>query len=110
MATATKIKRGDTGPKFRATLNDADGDPIDLTGAAALFMMRDVNSRAIKVAAGAMTILDAALGRVEYAWVTADTDTAGIYEAEVQVTFSDGLIETFPNDGHHRVEVVEDVS
>ena len=110
MAFVTKIKRGDTGPAFRATLRDAVGDPVDLSGAAAVFNMRDTKSKAVKVSAGAMTVLDAPGGRVEYAWEPEDTDTVGVYDAEVQVTFSDATVETFPNDGMHRVEVLEDVS
>lgn len=111
MATVTKIKRGDTGPKFRATLRDANGDAINLAGATAAFYMRDIGGqRLVKVNGGAMTILDAAAGRVEYPWAAGDTDTAGLFDAEVQVTFGDGEVQTFPNDGPHRVEVIEDIS
>lgn len=111
MATKTTIKRGDTGPAFRATLRDANGDAVNLSGATALFYMRDIKGqRTIKVSAGAMTIIDAPGGRVEYPWAAGDTDTAGLFDAEVQVTFGDGEVQTFPNNDHHRVEVMEDIS
>lgn len=109
MPTVTKIKRHDTAPAFTATLRDANGTVIDLTGASARFLMREPRARILKVN-GAMTIPDAANGRVSYAWATGDTDTAGKYQVEVEVTFSDSTIQTFPNDGHHDLHVVKDLN
>lgn len=106
----TRIKRGDTAPAFRATLLDADGEPIDLTGATARFLMRDMRTKATKVAADADIPSPETDGVVSYEWDAADTDTPGAYEAEVQVTFGDGTIRTAPSDGYHRVDVLEDIT
>jgi len=108
MPTVTRLKRHDTAPAFTASLLDANGDPVNLSGAAARFLMRNPRTRALKVS-GAMSITDAALGRVSYAWAAADTDTPGVYQVEVQVTFADTTIETFPNGSHHRLEVLKDL-
>lgn len=110
MAVPTTMKRNDTGPAFLATLRDAYGNAINLSGVLAVqFHMRDTRTKAVKVDA-ACTVVDAATGRISYAWDAADTDTAGIFEAEVEVTFSDGTVESFPNDGFQRVEVIEDLA
>lgn len=103
------IKRNDTSKKIEATLKDVNKVAVDLTGATVRFHMRKKADGSAKVGAGA-TIVVAASGTVEYSWLAADTDATGIYEAEWQVTFSGGLIETFPNGGYIEVEVKEDVA
>lgn len=108
MPTITRIKRNDTRPSFSATLLDAAGAPVDISGASARFLMRDPRTRALKVD-GAMVIVDAAAGRVRYDWTAADTNSAAVYQVEVQVTFGDLTIETFPNGSHHRLEVLKDL-
>ncbi len=109
MPTITRIKRNDTAPAFTATLRDSAGDPINLTGATILFLMRNPRTRTLKVS-GAMTIVSATAGTVRYDWVAGDTDRAAVYQVEVQVTFSDTTIETFPNGSHHRLEVIKDLN
>jgi hypothetical protein len=42
--------------------------------------------------------------------LAADTDTIGSYEAEFQITFTDGKIETFPNSDFIRITVTDDIS
>ena len=108
MPTITKIKRNDTRPSFTATLTDGAGVAVNITGATVLFLMRDPRTRALKVSA-AMVIVDAVLGKVRYDWAAGDTDKAAVYQVEVQATFSDSTIETFPNGSTHRLEVLKDL-
>jgi len=108
MPTITKIKRNDTRPSFTATLVDATGAAVDLTGASVLFLMRNPRTRALKVS-GAMVIVSEPLGQVRYDWAAGDTDKAAVYQVECQVTFGDSTIETFPNGSHHRLEVLKDL-
>jgi hypothetical protein len=57
----------------------------------------------------AMVIETADEGRVRYDWQAADTDTAGRYYGEIQVTFSGGAVETFPNKSFFEVLIGKDL-
>ena len=103
------IKRNDTSPAMLASLQDANGDAVDITAASVRFHLRPISSQIVKVDADAV-IVTAAQGEVRYNWQAADTDTIGSYQAEFEVTYSDGTIETFPNDGYIRVEIISDIA
>lgn len=98
------IKQGDTAPAWDDTLKDNDGNPINLTGAGVRFHMAPQDFTEAKVDAAAV-IVDAANGKVRYNWQTADTDEAGDFYAEWEVTHASGQIETFPNDGYRHVTI-----
>ena len=89
------IKQNDTSPAIQATLKDADGNAVNLTGASVQFHMKD-QTGTLKVDS-AMTIQNATGGIVTYDWQSGDTDTVGNYSAEFEVTYSDSSVETFPN-------------
>ena len=108
MAIETYLKRGDTSPPFTATLRDANGDAVDLTGASARFHMRDPITNEVVVDASA-TITDEPNGRVSYSWQAADTARAGHFDAEIEVTYGDLSRSTFPSDGWHRVSILDDL-
>ena len=103
------IKRNDTSPAMLATLQDASGTAVDITAASVRFHMWPISSKVVKVdaAAAIVTALD---GLVQYDWVGADTDAIGSYQAEFEVTYADATIETFPNDGYIRVEIISDIA
>ena len=103
------IKENDTSPALTATLQDDDGAAVDITGASVRFHMVKLNETATKIDAAA-DIVSEALGQVKYQWLTADTDTAGIYRGEWEVTYSDGTIETFPNDDMMEINIYEDLA
>ena len=58
----------------------------------------------------AATIVTAAAGLVRYSWASGDTDTAGSYQAEFEVTYADGSIETFPNSSNIKIDIMEDLT
>lgn len=91
------VKQGDTLPRPRATLLDAAGAALDLTGAAVRFVMRGIDDGAATVDAVATVQDPATAGVVEYEWQPEDTDTPGGYFAEWQVEFADGETLTVPN-------------
>ena len=89
------IKQNDTSPSVQAALTDANNTAISLNGATVMFHMEAVDGT-LKVDAE-MTVTDAEGGVVQYDWVSGDTDTVGTYYVEFEVTYSDGAVETFPN-------------
>lgn len=98
---AFELKQNDRRPVFVVVLKDDFGEPseaiVNLTTAtSAVFNMRAANGGAVKITRGSAAISNAAGGEVTYAWGTADTDTVGDFEAEVEVTWNDGKAETFP--------------
>jgi hypothetical protein len=85
-------------PSIQATLS------ADLTTATGVkFIMKADQGNTIKVNAAA-TIVTPRPGVVRYDWLAADTDVAGSYQAEWEVTWAGGKTQTFPDAHvpHHR--------
>jgi hypothetical protein len=86
----------------------------DLTGATVKFNMKAQGASTPKVGAagtGACTIITAASGIVQYKFLAADTDTPDVnpYQAEWQITFTDGTKTTCPNPGYDTVTISADL-
>jgi len=119
MASQTfQMKVDDTGPAIQSTLRDGNGVAVDVTGAAIQFKMKmrePVRGRGgltrlvgLKVdAAGA--IVNGTGGIVNYTWIAGDTDAPGTYDAEWEVTFASGLVESFPRPGFITVTIEGDL-
>ena len=103
------IKQNDTSPSILATLQDAEGSAVDLTGAGVRFHMRSMTLNQTVVDAAAVIVTDLS-GEVRYNWDAADTASVGSYQAEFEVTYADGSIETFPNDSFIRVDITDDIA
>jgi len=103
------IKQNDTSPALQVTLQDASGTAVDLTGTTVRFHMRKIGDTSTKVD-DAATLSDADNGIVYYQWSATDTDTVGSFEAEFEVTYSGGEIETFPNNRFIEVEITDDIA
>lgn len=107
------LKRGDTLPYLVATLSD-DSGPVDLTGATVKFVLRQSRTRC---ATGEPALLlkkdavvaDPASGVVRYEWASGDTDTAGQFDGEFEVTFPSGGRWTFPSSGYIPVNIGVDL-
>lgn len=103
MSRPYELKAGDTKP-LRLGLRDSLG-PINLEGSEALFRMRRVPYSMTEpppIAAPA-TIVQAGsgdaitdMGVVEYQWADGETDTPGVYHADVLVQEADGTIWSYP--------------
>lgn len=103
------IKQNDTSPAILATLKDGNGTLIELSGSTVRFHMRPIGKTTNTVdAVAAIHNVDA--GQVSYAWSANDTANIGIFDAEFEVTNTDGSIETFPNSEYIRVEIVDDIA
>jgi hypothetical protein len=103
------IKQNDTASFITRDLKDAFGAPVNVTGATVVFSMRVKPAGTVKVDAQGCTIVTAGTGRVRYEWTAANTNTADEYEGEFQVTYANGKIQTFPNDGHIPIVVTDDI-
>jgi len=113
MATYT-VKRRDTAPVIQDVLLDKDGSPVNATGATIRFHMASWDLTTVVVAAGAVTGWNGAAlgaaGQFEYAWASGDVVAAGVYKAELEVTYANGKIETFPNEGFAVVNIPADLA
>ena len=109
------IKRNDLLPALEVVLRDADGDPVDLTSATGcVFHMRDEADEVLKITGGTCNInADPTTGKVTYVWGTkalTDTDTAGVYYGEFEVTWTGGKLQSFPSIGYVDIEIVQDLA
>jgi hypothetical protein len=105
------IKRNDRSPAFTATLEDADGY-IDLTGCTVKLVMSlaMTGSTPTPKVNAAATVTDTLGGAVSYSWGATDTDTAGLYVAEWEVTFAGGIKRTFPENDYLYVNITPDLA
>jgi hypothetical protein len=103
------IRKGDRLPELTATLNDSTGTAVNITGGTVEFHMRAVAGGTPKVDTAA-TVVTAASGQVKYVWGANDTDTAGSYYAEFEVTFGDGRKQSFPNPGYITISVTDELA
>lgn len=104
------MKKNDHLPILAVICRDASGAVVDLTGAvSAKFMMAATVGGATKVNAAA-TIVSPSGGQLQYSWVTGDTDTAGTFNGEFQVTFAGPKLLTFPNADYISIQIVADIA
>ena len=88
-----KIVQNDTKPYIEFELTQ-EGVPVDLTGCTVKFYMKDADTGSTKINGSACSITDAENGKCRYVWSGSDTNTAGTYLGEVEVTFPDSKIQT----------------
>lgn len=96
-ADKIKLVQGDTRPTLICTLTDENtGDPINITGATVLLKFRRVGATAL-TATITGSVTNGAGGVVAFFWTddpTALDGPPGEYEGEIEITFSDGSIQT----------------
>lgn len=107
MAQSYSWKSQDSGPTNTTTLQDRDGNPVNLTGATVRFLMRKGDTVHIDAAA---EIVDAAAGTVRYNRTAVDTGTVGVYQAEYEALFSNGNRQSYPEAGYITVRIIDDVA
>jgi hypothetical protein len=103
-----EIKQGDSSPPFVGRCLDAKGRPTPTLGATVRFRMRP-QVAGLRAAIDSPAVWsDPARAEATYAWPHdgSDTDTPGLYDAELHVIYGDGSSETFPNGEYVTVEVL----
>lgn len=106
--------QNDTSSSIDDTLLDDDGVAVDIQNATVKFQMRAISSLVAKINAAATNLQvgngsDGSKGDVRYSPGAADTNTAGLFIAKWQVTFSGGAVQTFPNDRFLYVAISQDI-
>jgi hypothetical protein len=94
MTNLFTLKTGDTSPSITYALLPAT---VDLTGATVRFSMRTRDDGTVIVNRAAAVIVTATPPVVRYDWQAGNTTLAGRFDAEFEVTYAGGAIETFPN-------------
>ena len=93
--TYNLVAGSDTGPQIKLTLtNESTGAAIDLTGGSVVMHFRAVGSTTV-LFSRTLVVTDAVNGVALIAWQAGDLDQdAGIYEGEIEITLSTGVIQT----------------
>jgi hypothetical protein len=108
------IKRHDLRPRYRVQLTSSEAStgvqvPVDLTDATSVrFIMTGTKATTPKVDSSG-DFVDRANGVVEYHWSAGDTDTAGDYYVEIEISWS-GEPQTFPSVGFFKCKIVSDLA
>jgi len=103
------MKQGDRLPALAVTAIKNDGTAYDLTGGSVVFNMRNAETGVVKVSRSAAILVDGPTGKLRYEWEAADLDTAGIYEADFEITISSRKL-TVPTNGYIQVSVLDDIA
>lgn len=107
------MKRKDHGRPIWFTVSDALG-PVDLTNATSVVLV-------LRTQGGTPTIMEIGAtkgpnqtttgkGRAYIAPTATQSANAGVYDAEVEVTWSDSSKETYPSVGYKTFEIVADLN
>ncbi len=109
------IKQGDLVPHLAETLEDDTFAAVDLTSANVRFKMRKIDATSLITNASANILQvgdgsDGSKGDVSYTWSAGDTDEAGLYQGEWEVTFTGGAVETFPNAGFTLIRITPELT
>lgn len=105
------ITQGDSSPSLVSALGTTSST-VDLSNAQEIkFIMEDKYERVVinEGLQDSVNILDAANGKVEFIFDQSQTKTAGSYQAEWEVQFINGAIETFPTRSKIDIEIVEQI-
>lgn len=106
MAEIFHLKRGDTSPALLYRLDPA----VDLTGASIVFNMRARGGRPVLDRVPAVIDGAPADGVVRYDWGATEVADPGLFEAEFEVSYADGSIETFPNSDFIVISIAGDIA
>lgn len=112
MSDTLTLNRGDLFPPLKSTLqkqNETTGlwEAIDLTTASTVKMFMVCGPVEIE---GTCNVVSAAKGEVEYPWVAGDTETAGKYSVQFEITWANTKTQTVPNGGYGTVTIQPDLA
>jgi len=110
MAATFYIKQNDTAPTIEAALTDSNGRRKSMATASNVkFHMKDENGN-ILIQDGVGNVNNPAKGIVAYEWQAGDTANTGMHNAEFQIEYDNGQVETFPNTGYIKVIIKDELA
>jgi hypothetical protein len=86
---------------------DLKKEPVILDNSTVIFKM--ANSKGELLVNREAQIEDSFSGKILFYFLPEEINESGNMEAEIEVTYSDGLIETFPQDGKIPIHVESDL-
>jgi len=104
------VRQNDTRPFLDFILVNSSNVAHNLTGATIVFSMTNRIGGTNKIDEQSMSIVTALEGKIRYTLQVADTNKLGQFLGEVEVTFSDGGILTFPKNGYIIINIVQEIS
>ncbi|MCK4518412.1 hypothetical protein KAT92_06550 [Candidatus Babeliales bacterium] len=104
-----RIKQGDSYP-LRTELKWDDGTAIDLTTATGVDFVMTLYGGSVPTVNAACVIVDADDGIVQYEWGASETDVAGMYICEWEITFSSGDVYTVPTGKEEFLWIIEQLA
>ena len=107
MSLSRNMKQGDLEPDFDPVLYDPDGQPYDLSTATSVKVTCYQNGASVFTS---RTASGNSSGQVNMPWVSGDTDDRGEMLLEVEVEWTSGRIQTFPDNGYFIVNVTPDLT
>lgn len=115
MALVITTKQHDTRPIRTITLVEQNPSAaagvlraVDLTNATQAKMLAK-NTGTGSTISSILAFTSRLTGVLTWTPIAGDTASPGTYQAEVEITWSDGGIETYPNDGYFTISIVADV-
>lgn len=99
-----RMKRGDTAPALRATITD-NGSPVDLTPATVKVIGKRNGVAVFNRAATTKTNQ----GVVTMDWTPTDTALPGLIAVEIEATWANGTVQSYPASGYLGVLVDPDL-
>jgi hypothetical protein len=105
------IISGDTEPLFAQQLSYSDGTTVNLTGATANLVLRNLTSASPLPLTGPVTVQTPATnGIVQWNPSSLDTATPGEYMGRWVITFASGQQQSFPTEGYLSVSIEPNLS
>jgi hypothetical protein len=92
---AVPLVQKDTKPSLTFLITDDDGVAIDLTNHAVNFFFKKMGAAALTNLGHTLCVLsDPTNGYCRYDWGANDLAVAGLYEGELEITYSDSSVQT----------------
>lgn len=109
MADELNIKQYDLQPYYYVTAQDSAGAAINLTGASIVCTMKNRRTGAVAIdrQSAGINITTPASGQFEYRWQSGETDVAGEYYIEFEITPTSGGKFTLPARSIEAIVMIE---